>query len=209
LDYQQKRVYYRENFGNKTSEENMKRLAGLLVLVLLCLTFNLLSADQADLSGTWIQDVTKTKTSGGGMGGMGGPGMGGPGMGAPGMGGAPPTYKNRIIIQQTANEIKISTIMSINDAEQKPIDATYTLDGKEILELVKSPFGGDQQYKKITKAKLKSGKLEIKEKTEYPQGPQTSEKSFELSKDGKQLIIKYLTPGMFGISERKEVYNRQ
>jgi hypothetical protein len=87
----------------------MKRLMIALMLVVLCFSLCLLSADKPlSLSGTYVQDVKNSDPfpkyssaggfggggfggggfGGGGFGGgMGGPGMGGPGMGGPGMGG--------------------------------------------------------------------------------------------------------------------------
>jgi hypothetical protein len=220
----------------------MKNTAVVLGLCLLFFGLNLIAADQPiDFSGTYLQDLEKSEafprsiSAGGmeGMGGMGGPGMGGPGMGGPGMGGpgmggpgrggpsaggkgvpAPQQMKTQMTlsIEQTAQYIQLSTVVSVNGQAGPPIIEKYLLDGKEISGVTKNQFLGDG--KKKTKIKVKKDKFQIIEETTYPptqMGNSVTQmtREYALSKDGKVLTIKITNIQGFGNTEQKMIYNKQ
>jgi hypothetical protein len=151
---------------------------------------------------------------GGGMGGgMPGGGMGG---GMPGGGRGPgaaqsPEGNAPLVIDQTANEIKISRSVIMNGKEA-PIVESYALDGKEIVETLPVP-NTQESVKRTTKAILKKNKFEVHTVIPNPQGKYETKKEYSLSKDGKVLTVKTSTRRQMGMNVfdtvQRQIYDKQ
>jgi hypothetical protein len=175
------------------------------------------------LSGDDIKLVYESETGGGAPGGGMGGGMGRPGGGMGGMGGGlgsiiggiigslgggmsqgSAQMAKTLVIEQTANEIKI-TSKEVNAGQD--LVETFKLDEKEKAEIVDLPNG--QKAKQLTKVKIDKIKLAINVKTDNEIGTaNTKKREFVLSKGGKVLTLKITTEGR-GASEQKLVYNKE
>ena len=163
---------------------------------------------------------------GGGMGGgfpggMGGGFPGGTGGGFPGGtgGGFPkskpaqqPAEPSPLVIQQTAGEIQIKSVVKGMGGAETPIVERFKLDGKEVEEMVPVP-NSPNPLKRKTKVSLKKNKLQVKQVTATAQGNNETRRNYELSKDGKKLTLNIKTSMGMGMmvmqTQQKLVYYRQ
>ena len=195
----------------------MKQLTALTCLAVLSFALIGYAADAAvNFSGEWILDNENSDPSPktipnlgapeGGRGGGGGFGGGGFGGGFPGAK-MPSGPAIPMVIQQTATEIKITTTTF-----GKPVVETYSLDGKQVVEIAPPPPNSKEQGKKKTKVSLKKNTLTIQQTTSYTQSETSSKKEYSLSQDGQTLTVKTKTNSVFAggfggnLTEQKQVY---
>ena len=136
------------------------------------------------------------------------PGGGMPGGPAGGKGPQAAPQPVPTVIQQTENEMHITSTMMGMDGKAMPLIENYKLDGKELVEMLPVPNSADK-VKKTTRAALKKNKFQVRIETKAPQGTTEITREYSLSKDGNTLTLEISTNMPMYRSVQKLVYNKQ
>lgn len=165
----------------------MKLHLTLLGMILLSLSLLALAADKANFSGLWVMDKSKSE-------------------------GLPPNMDQKMKLTQEGDKLELATDLFVDD-NVNTVHDEYSINGKEVEFTSRLSTGEETKGKRVAKWNADGKGFEVNEESvfETPDGKVTVtlQRKWQMSADGKTVVIELNRKGPEGAITTKRTFNRK